>query len=210
MELLPFLNMVKDIIKGRVDPGIFSDPIFDVYHFSTPITSPTYYNIKSEPEKTEYVQIFTGNFILNDPEDPDQCFYILPKIQVLGEFPRDFLETNKKMNEILNLVDIFMHLLRIMTIIDNDGKENYNEGCKSNNCQAAKTDYCCGFMSNVACVLAALNDYNDFRVEEDPIKTFKRVANIISSFTPYHKCIKDCPIKFDYSEDFDRCNGVYH
>lgn len=202
MKILPFFELVKDIVRDRVDPEIFDNPFLEVYHFSTPITSATYYNIEDD-------KIFTGNFILNDPEDPDQCFCILPDIQVLETFPKDFQETNEKMNEILNLVDVFMPLLRIMTITDNDGKANYNEGCESNNCQIARNDYCCGFMSNVSCVLAALNDYNDFRIIEDnPIKTFKRVANIISSFTPYHKCIKDCPIKFDYSEEFDRDNGV--
>jgi hypothetical protein len=195
------LTSLLVIIKDTVSPSEFNHHLYKVYHFSSIINSITYYNIGDD-------KVFTGEFT---PEDPDECYCVLPEIHRLEPSSADirgFHEVNEKMNVIINLVDIFMPLLRIKLITDNDDNTNYRQGDVSNNCAASKGDHCCGFMSTVSCVLAALNDYRDFKMLEDPMKSFKRIANIISSFTPYHKCIKDCPDRFEYIEEFDLFNGA--
>jgi hypothetical protein len=145
-------------------------------------------------------EIYTGEFILNkDFNSP------LPELHS-KKFPSGLLDANQKINRIIELVDIFFPLLRIKILTDNEDECTINyryDPTELNNATRALSDYCCGFISTMCCVLAALDDYDDFKVLKDnPVQTFKRISNMISSFTPYHTCTTICRSNFSYTDVF--------
>jgi hypothetical protein len=113
------------------------------------------------------------------------------------------------MNRMINLVDTFMPLLRINLLDQDNCGINYKMS-KESNCCKAYSNYCCGFISVVCCILTALDEYIDFKViENDPLSTFKSIANMISSFTPYHKCTTECPKNLTYNTTISKYIHTY-